>query len=829
MKPQSTTIPAPPGSTATGATLSPSAAYLTTSPGRRGGNGGGGGGKDLRGNSATAPSATTATAASGPNSTTPPVGPGLAFRGAAFAHHGPSSSPNPFLSPRLRAAHSRSRGTSLVGSFGNHAGSIDRDSMLALALHTRSPLLASSPSRDLEHFAGLTDEFCKDFVCCGINMDNLHDLLQHFEEYHVSINDDNDSDSDMDDTHSDPAAANGGESRMQPATIWNSYGRNRTFGSTGFDDKDGEGAGRGASEEFGSNSHLPFAFEVHDDDMIASENTNNIFSSAVPPTLPTPISQSTVGSPSKSGSSASAALSFASRSRAFQASTNLGSNSIGFQANGSSNFTSNILSTSLGALSVTGYTGPTSNSAETSQSGSVKGSGGSIATMPSPSSSTHSTTPPPLHHELLACDLDNVMEIVASDGRNAQMDEDVLSAFVKDEPEVSDSRRRGSQGQILMKRKAEDDRMELDQGTPVSAAAGVTGPVRLDSISSNISDAESISNKKRATMDGNVLPVGSDASTDAQFIVDQDPDQQTALSNLASTNWASGLVEGVVRSGLSHFRKRSLLSSASFSPTSAPEMAEQIQQQQQQHIRFSEMSAEAIEEFQQMSPEDQQAFILSNLEPQQIELLMMMVNQASLEATASLETPGASTPATATIAESSTSSTPATPAPASTSAEKSDLKAKSSITAAKLVKGKPKATQKISLRQQQKEQLKQEGKKAVGESSSNDTPTSTEEQQEEDADRPFKCHLCEKTYKNPGGIKYHLKHTHGIEHISFADMSDANRPYLCSVEGCGKRYKNLNGLKYHIEHAHYALLEGSSTDTKEEKVSKKKKEKEASA
>lgn len=28
-------------------------------------------------------------------------------------------------------------------------------------------------------------EFCRDFSCCGLNLGNLHQLLEHYEEYHL--------------------------------------------------------------------------------------------------------------------------------------------------------------------------------------------------------------------------------------------------------------------------------------------------------------------------------------------------------------------------------------------------------------------------------------------------------------------------------------------------------------------------------------------------------------------------------------------------------------------------------------------------------------------
>ncbi|KAI8912489.1 hypothetical protein EDD86DRAFT_112107 [Gorgonomyces haynaldii] len=50
--------------------------------------------------------------------------------------------------------------------------------------------MLASPSRDLAHFAGLEDKFCKDFFCCGKELTDLHDLLQHFEENHVCLESD---------------------------------------------------------------------------------------------------------------------------------------------------------------------------------------------------------------------------------------------------------------------------------------------------------------------------------------------------------------------------------------------------------------------------------------------------------------------------------------------------------------------------------------------------------------------------------------------------------------------------------------------------------------
>lgn len=64
-------------------------------------------------------------------------------------------------------------------------------------------------------------------------------------------------------------------------------------------------------------------------------------------------------------------------------------------------------------------------------------------------------------------------------------------------------------------------------------------------------------------------------------------------------------------------------------------------------------------------------------------------------------------------------------------------------------------------------------------------------------DRPYKCKIsgCNKAYKNPGGLKYHLHHGH-CEDTGDPEMNNImHKPYQCTILECGKRYKNLNGLK----------------------------------
>ncbi|KAK5015378.1 Transcriptional regulator of ribosomal biogenesis proteins [Cryomyces antarcticus] len=86
--------------------------------------------------------------------------------------------------------------------------------------------------------------------------------------------------------------------------------------------------------------------------------------------------------------------------------------------------------------------------------------------------------------------------------------------------------------------------------------------------------------------------------------------------------------------------------------------------------------------------------------------------------------------------------------------------------------------------------------------------------------KPFRCPVigCEKAYKNQNGLKYHKQHGHQNQQLkenpdgtfSIVDPvtsvpypgtvgMEKEKPYRCEV--CGKRYKNLNGLKYHRQHS----------------------------
>lgn len=101
--------------------------------------------------------------------------------------------------------------------------------------------------------------------------------------------------------------------------------------------------------------------------------------------------------------------------------------------------------------------------------------------------------------------------------------------------------------------------------------------------------------------------------------------------------------------------------------------------------------------------------------------------------------------------------------------------------------------------------------------------------------KPFRCPnaLCNKSYKQANGLRYHILHgscTFGIskeykavqdfrlergfadeDELSASDIREVERrvrPFACGVGSCLRRYKNANGLKYHYEHTGRHGIEG---------------------
>lgn len=75
-------------------------------------------------------------------------------------------------------------------------------------IHNTELISSPDPYSKLDSFdqkQELEKEFCRDFVCCGLNLGNLHQLLEHYEEYHMSHS----SNSSSDDEETDPILQNG--------------------------------------------------------------------------------------------------------------------------------------------------------------------------------------------------------------------------------------------------------------------------------------------------------------------------------------------------------------------------------------------------------------------------------------------------------------------------------------------------------------------------------------------------------------------------------------------------------------------------------------------
>lgn len=49
--------------------------------------------------------------------------------------------------------------------------------------------LSSSDQEEHERMIQLTNQFCQNFMCCALRLSSLHDLLEHFENHHVYVDD----------------------------------------------------------------------------------------------------------------------------------------------------------------------------------------------------------------------------------------------------------------------------------------------------------------------------------------------------------------------------------------------------------------------------------------------------------------------------------------------------------------------------------------------------------------------------------------------------------------------------------------------------------------
>ncbi|GAA6040743.1 hypothetical protein JCM8097_003275 [Rhodosporidiobolus ruineniae] len=116
-------------------------------------------------------------------------------------------SPDPARSPLLHPALS----TSLSKSFGLNSPfslSAMSTSLRDLSSSPGFSSMAMSLGRSFEERPKIEAQFFKNFTCCGLDLQDLHGLLEHFEECHVAFDDDSATDGGME-MDAEPAESEG--------------------------------------------------------------------------------------------------------------------------------------------------------------------------------------------------------------------------------------------------------------------------------------------------------------------------------------------------------------------------------------------------------------------------------------------------------------------------------------------------------------------------------------------------------------------------------------------------------------------------------------------
>ncbi|GAA5853375.1 hypothetical protein JCM8547_002432 [Rhodosporidiobolus lusitaniae] len=114
----------------------------------------------------------------------------IARRGDAFS---PDPSRSPLLHPALSNSLSRSFGMNSPFSL-----SVMSTSLKDLSSSPGFSSMAMSLGRSFEERPKIEAQFFKNFTCCGLDLQDLHGLLEHFEECHVAFDDDSATDGGMD-------------------------------------------------------------------------------------------------------------------------------------------------------------------------------------------------------------------------------------------------------------------------------------------------------------------------------------------------------------------------------------------------------------------------------------------------------------------------------------------------------------------------------------------------------------------------------------------------------------------------------------------------------
>ena len=102
--------------------------------------------------------------------------------GTPIARPGSSSS---YLGLSAGLSGSSSFKEAMAVSFGKDVAEMLEYSIGRFSSSTDSEATVAAPSS-----VRLESTFCRNFTCCGKELDDLHDLLQHYEECHVRFEDD---------------------------------------------------------------------------------------------------------------------------------------------------------------------------------------------------------------------------------------------------------------------------------------------------------------------------------------------------------------------------------------------------------------------------------------------------------------------------------------------------------------------------------------------------------------------------------------------------------------------------------------------------------------
>ncbi|XP_074594218.1 juxtaposed with another zinc finger protein 1-like isoform X1 [Brevipalpus obovatus] len=82
----------------------------------------------------------------------------------------------------------------------------------------------------------------------------------------------------------------------------------------------------------------------------------------------------------------------------------------------------------------------------------------------------------------------------------------------------------------------------------------------------------------------------------------------------------------------------------------------------------------------------------------------------------------------------------------------------------------------------------------------------------EEQDKPYPCVVngCKKRYRNPNGLKYHIKNAHPSANFPF--KRESQEPIKLFKCECGKNYKTPYGLKNHVQNQHSNQPSGCGLD-----------------